>query len=127
MVAEGLAVSFYVDGAYSDSLFFQETFERLKSSGMRITDVVQAVGRSVGEADDFLGLWRELSSEWVHTKGLVDRTIDYVSGYQDVPPWGLTIPMQYTENDLGDLAALKEAAATLRRILKAVMERTIGD
>jgi len=120
----GLAVSLYADRKYPECTFFQEKFDKLKAATRRETTIVKEVGTLIErEQNEFENLWRDLSNEWVHTKGRADRIVSYVSQHQDVPPWGLIIPLQYTESDISDLKTLEEDIAELRRFVRTAMEK----
>jgi hypothetical protein len=120
LMEESLAKSFYADLLCPEDLFFQHKLIRLEAArkklGKTITDIVQEVEEYTSVKGDFVSLWREISNEWVHSGGLADRVVNYISTYEDVPPWGLVLPMRYVENDVLDLRGLGQRIAIFRKI-----------
>ena len=120
LMVELLAKSFYADLTYSGDLSFQEKFKKLeavlKKQRRSITDVVRLADKCAGGGGEFVALWKQLSNTWVHAGGLVNRVIHYVTNHADVPPWGLVLPMHYTESDLPELEELRQRIATFRKV-----------
>jgi hypothetical protein len=115
LMVESLAKCFYADLQYPKNLFFKEKLARLETEN--ITQIVRNVEEYTSiNNGDFVALWQGLSREWIHAEGLVNRVVNYVSHHQDVPPWGLVIPMCYTESDILDLGELRQRIASFREI-----------
>lgn len=84
---------------------------------------MEELGEELGVERDFAVLWHKLSHHWVHTKGIVDRIVNYIIEKSDVPPWALVIPMSYTENDLDTIDELRERISRFRSLLTTAMEK----
>lgn len=69
-------------------------------------------------------LWGKLSQDWVHTKGFTDKIVGYVTEKSDMPPWALTIPMNYTESDLNILEELRNRISQFRSLLATTMGKS---
>ncbi len=121
LMVESLAKCFYADLQYPKNLFFKERISRLENAN--ITQLVRDVEEYAGINNrDFVALWQDLSREWVRAEGLVNRVLNYVSHYQDVPPWGLVIPMCYTESDIPEPMELGERIAKFREISTTLLK-----
>ncbi len=73
--------------------------------------------------NQFEALWRELSNEWLHTKGFADGIVQQVVEQSNVPPWALYIPMHYGEGDRVFRDEMRVRISQFRVLLRVAMER----
>ena len=67
-------------------------------------------------------LWRELSNEWVHAGGVMNGIVSQIIEKNDVPPWGLALPLNYTIDDLDKISELGNRIAKIRCLLKLALQ-----
>lgn len=113
---------FYLAKDLDVEAFFEGKIEQLFED-KSITKVLKEFGEEIGLGEDPAKLWRRLSNEWVHTKGIVDRIINEIIQKGNIPPWALAIPISYGKEDLDALNELGEVVAKFREILKRTMEK----
>ncbi len=116
---EQLAKCFMSDRDYPELPLFQEKIKTLESlmqnERLSLTELIGGVS-STG-----VPIWRNLSKDWVHFKGF-DRIVEIVTERQDVPGWGLTIPIGFTDTELPEIEELGGTVSQLRQILAKNIE-----
>jgi len=122
LMLESLVKCYAADSRYRNATLFHERLELLESKRPSINRLMREVGRQVGLNSQFADLWNELSREWVHTKGIVDRVVDRLLQDSGVPNWALVVPMAYTESDLYGLDHVRTQMSRFRTLLAHTME-----
>ncbi|HUW11710.1 MAG TPA: hypothetical protein VM537_18410 [Anaerolineae bacterium] len=123
LLHESLVKCYAADSWYPHETFFHQRLALLEKSGPRTGRLMRKVGRQLGFHNELADLWNQLSREWIHTKGIVDRVLDRLDQEADVPPWALVVPLNYTEDDLDALDHLREQISRFRGLLRATMEQ----
>ncbi len=123
MLLEALSKCFLADIIFGDESFFNRRLELLRGREQNVSKLMVEVGKKLGVGDGFRALWRELSEDWVHTKGIADKILDHLSERDGVPAWSLVIPMNYDKSDLSVLDELCAHISQFRHLLKIAMER----
>ncbi len=119
LILESLAGFSLIDSFSQESEFFekmQNAFYKGKPS-----DKLKEFGNKIGVKNEPLNLWKKISQNWVHSKGIVKRVISEIIEKSDVPSWALVIPIEYTNSDLKDIEELGECISKLRELIKAVI------
>jgi len=126
LAVESLAKCYLADLKFPGQTFFQEKLEllekELERKKLSTSKLMEELGNRLGE-DKFIRLWGKLSRDWVHTKGIVDRTVGQIGEKSDVPPWALPLPMAYTENDLEAVDELCKRISQFRSLLVTTLEK----
>jgi len=123
LVHESLVKCYAADSWYPDESFFHQRLALLEKNGPHTSRLMRKLGRQLGFGNEFADLWNQLSREWIHTKGIVDRVVDRLAEGSDVPPWALVVPLNYTADDLDALDHLREQISRFRGLLRATMEQ----
>lgn len=123
LMLESLVKCHYADLHYSDEPFFENKLEMLEEALYRNRI---SITKLMGTLDsEYATLWRELSRDWIHTKGLVSKLMEHLVSRDDVPAWALTIPMSYTRSDRETLRELKKRIATFRKLQTKILRKGI--
>jgi hypothetical protein len=72
-----------------------------------------------------LELWRRLSQEWVHSKGLVNRIIDAMSEQKFPLAPFMPVPMPYCEGDRELLLEFREDVTKFRILLSMIADKWV--
>lgn len=124
---ESLAKCYIADLHPDKNLFFEVkllSLEKvLKKKEISTSKLLKDFGEIIGLKGEPLKLWSKLSQDWVHTRGIVKKIVDQIVGKSDLPPYGLSIPMNYTENDLDSLNELSKIISEFGKLLKPIMEK----
>jgi len=123
LMLESLAKCYFADLKYPDRTFFQERLELLEAEDLSMSKLMKELGKELGFENDFVALWGKLSRDWIHTKGIMDRVVSQVIEKSDIPPWALTLPMNYKENDLDAVDELRKYISQFRTLLTTTMEK----
>lgn len=123
LLLESLAKCYMADLTFGDESFFHTRLELLRERKPNISKLMEEVGDKLGVGDCFVALWRELSEDWVHTKGIADKILDHLAERKGVPVWSLVIPMNYDKSDLSVLDELHTRILQFRHLLNIVEER----
>jgi len=121
LILESLVKCYLADLQYQDRSFFQEKLKLLEEERKSTSELMIRLGKKLGL--NFVALWGKLSQYWVHTKGIMDRVVAQVIEKSDVPPWGLVLPMHYSEGDLDTINELCNHISKFRSLLKITMEK----
>ncbi len=128
LLLESLAKCYLADSRYPEAPFFQTKLELLElemeQTNLSISKAMKELGKKMGVKGEFVTLWGKLSRDWIHTRGFTDKLVSYVTEKSDMPPWALTIPMKYTENDLNILEELGNRISQFRSLLVATMKQS---
>jgi len=125
LMLESLAKCYLADSRYANQPFFQRRFELLEKESSSTSKLMKDLGKELRVGNDFKNLWRQLSQDWVHTRGIVDGVVNHLVQKSDVPPWALIIPMSYGANDLGTINQLREQIVKFRELLAVIMSITM--
>ncbi len=127
VLLESVIKHYYADARYPSHLFFQQKLELLNSENWKISEIMNEGDRLLKlNKNKCSSLWKEISSKWIHSKGLIDRITERIITIQNVPSWGLIIPCPYDNTDLPDLVDFKEKLFSFRRINKEAVESWKG-
>lgn len=123
LLLEALAKCYLADFTFGDESFFYTRLELLRDRKPNISRLMEEVGKKLGVGDSFVTLWRQLSEEWVHTKGIADKILDHLETQQGVPVWSLVIPMNYDKSDLSVLEELRTRVSQFRQLLNIAIAK----
>lgn len=127
LMIESLGKCYLADLKRPDRAFFQEKLEflerELNRENVSMSNLMKELGRTLGLENEFIALWDKLSRDWVHIKGIMDKTVDQVIQKSDVPPWALPLPMSYTVNDLDAINELCKRISQFRSLLTSTVEK----
>jgi hypothetical protein len=121
LMLETLVKCYIADLKYPDSTFFQEKLELLGKK-KTISDFMNEFDKEIGFNVCSIKLWRILSNNWIHTKGVVDKVVYQMAEMSNVPPWGLVIPCDFVKADLEDIEELQKRISQFRDLLKITMK-----
>jgi len=125
LILEVLVKCYLADLEYPDKNFFQEKLELLEKELIRnntsTSRLMKDLGKKLGLKNDFIALWGELSKDWIHTKGVVDRVVNQIIKSR-VLSWPLVIPINYSKDDLDTIEELGKRISQFRNLLKATIE-----
>ncbi len=122
LMLETMAESYLADLHSTNEAFFEGKTESLSGKKSK-SKILEEFGEKVELGRRPVALWGKLSSEWVHTKGVVTRIIQKIVQEGDIPAWAFVIPINYTKEDLDALNELSTAVMKFREILKKTMEK----
>lgn len=122
LLLEALAKCYLADLTFGNESFFYTRLELLRERKPNITRLMEEVGERLGVGDSFVALWKKLSEEWVHTKGIADKILDHLAERQGVPAWSLVIPMNYDKSDLPVIDELRARISQFRHLLSTAVE-----
>jgi hypothetical protein len=123
LLLESLAKCYMADLTFGDVSFFPTRLELLRERKPNISKLMEEVGDKLGVGDRFVALWRELSEDWVHTKGIADKILDHLAERKGVPAWSLVIPMNYDKSDFPVIDELRARISQFRHLLNIAMEK----
>jgi hypothetical protein len=123
---ESLAKSWLADAKYPEMDFFRDKLfeleEAARQNSLSITKLMEEFDIRLGFDKRSVALWGKLSQDWVHPRGIMERTLAQINQKSDLPPWALVIPMNYTVNDLESLQELQKRVGDFRAILVAALQ-----
>ena len=93
----------------------------MKDKRISISKLMKELGKMVGSGDAY-ELWDNLSGDWVHTKGVIDRIVNQINRTPRAPSWALIIPMNYAKGDLDAIKELGKRISQFRNLLKVTIE-----
>jgi len=124
---ESLVKCFLADLRYTDVDFFLKKLRALEDSAhidrQTITAMMRDFDEYLGLADSAVALWTDLSQDWVHPMGLVNRIMHQVYAKADIPTWALVTPMEYSMNEIDSLHELGMKVTDFRKILATALEK----
>jgi hypothetical protein len=123
LLLETLTKCYLADLKYPHLPFFQEKLESLQQAQRNISNLMDEMGNELGIGDEFHLMWKSLSEDWVHTKGLVGKVVSQVMEKASVPPWALAVPLNYALSDLESVDELRRQIAVFRILLKTSIEK----
>ena len=97
---EALAKAYLADNTYPDLSFYRHRIDSLERQNRSISKIMKQMDGLVDTEHRFLGLWRALSQEWIHTGGIVAKIVGHVMTAPDLPSWAFVVPMRYVQSDL---------------------------
>lgn len=123
---EMLAKCYLADSRYAQLTFFEQRLYTLQHTkdGKRIPEIkfVEDFSKEIEDGTTPLELWRSLSEE-THARKFVERIVDSIINYDNVPAYSLAIPMVLVKGDLPDVEDLNRYVVSFRGILnKALMQ-----
>jgi len=119
LILESLAGFSLIDSFSQESDFFEKMLNAFYKG--KPSDKLKEFGNKIGVKNEPFNLWKKLSQNWVHPKGIIKRLISEITKKSDVPSWAWIIPMEYTNSDLKDIEELGECISKLRELIKAVI------
>jgi len=122
LALESLVKCYLADSHYPGRDFFQDRLHSLEKDKKSISALMKQLDADLGLEEGSIGLWRALSEDWVHTKGIMDGIVGHLVERSDAPAWGLVIPRSYRQEDLSSLDELRKRLAQFRCLLKHVMQ-----
>ena len=125
VLLETLAKSYYADAKYPSHLYFEQKLQLLEIELKKKT-----ISEMMKEVDDLLmlknkkcySIWNEISSKWIHSKGLINRITSQIAKKGDVPAWSLIVPCPYNKNDLSEIANFYRVFSDFKKINKEAIE-----
>ena len=131
VMLESLVKCYLADLKYPDESSFQKKLELLEKetkmkNGTKISkrehDFIEEFDRELGLNKRSIKLWGELSQDWIHTRGIVDRITKEITEKSAAPSWTFIIPIKYIESDLDTIDELHKRISQFRSLLKGVIE-----
>ncbi|MGC9015035.1 MAG: hypothetical protein ACP5KW_11725, partial [Thermoproteota archaeon] len=126
VMLESLAKCYVADLHPNEDLFFEEKLLSLdavlKNEEISISKLLKDFGKMVDLNDKPLKIWGKISEEWLHSR-IIEKVVDKIIEKSEVPPYGLAIPMNYTEGDLEDIEELGKTTSEFREILRVAMNK----
>ncbi len=118
VLLESLVRHYYADIKYPSHLFFKAKLRLLEidSKKKSTSEIMREVDELLMGKDKCSLLWHNISREWIHSKGILDKIIGQIIQKGDVPPWGLIIPSPYTKNDISNIKKFKKYLSLFREI-----------
>ena len=122
ILLEGLTKSYYADSKYPPHLFFEQKLEMLEEESKQIAQIMKEVERNLLllKSGKVYNLWKYLSKEWVHEKGIIKRIVDRIVQGKGIPSYGLVLPMSYQEEDMTEIEELGSKVSEFRKILREI-------
>ncbi len=117
LMTESLARCYWADIKFPEQSFFQEKLRLLQEEGISISGSLKDLSSQA------ITLWGQLSQEWVHTKGIMDRVVTQVTKESGVPGWALALPMSYTNDDMNMVEELGHKVSQFRVLLKDTIDK----
>jgi hypothetical protein len=117
LMTESLAKCYLADISFPEQDFFQEKLRLLEEEGRSTSKLLKDFDKQA------VALWSQLSQEWVHTKGIMDRVVAQVTKQSGVPGWALTLPMSYVDDDMNMIEELGRKVSQFRALLKATIDK----
>lgn len=127
VMLETLTKCYLADLKYPNVTFFQDKIQLLEKENKSISKQMKELEKRLGFKGDIVSLWGKLSNEWTHTEGIVDKIVNQIVNTKSVPPWGLVIPINYTENELMVIDSLRKRIAQFRKLLKITTEKYLHE
>ncbi len=124
LILESLAKCYLADKSYPDETFFQSRLDHLYSEARDISKIAKQVGQAVGLNERFYVMWKRLSDDWVHTRGIGERIARHIAERGGIPAWSIVLPMDYKQDDLPAIDELRQEVAEFRVLLKTVMNKS---
>jgi hypothetical protein len=125
LIIETLAKAIYADRRYSKKTAFHklECLESFLENGEEGKPISMSkffksyLPEATGEelANEINTLWHQLSRDWLHLKGYVNKLIDRIQEMSQ-PSWSIGVPVVYEESDKRDLNELQEMVKKTRKI-----------
>ena len=126
LMLESLVKCYVADCRYPDVTFFEERIElldkALRQERCSISELMRQLGERLGIGNEFGKLWRALSNDWVHTKGIANNIASHMANVPGLPSWALVIPMPYSDADLEVINKLGKVISQFRELLKIAIE-----
>ena len=119
LILESLAGFSLIDSFSQEFEFFEKMLNAFYKG--KPSDKLKEFGNKIGVKNEPFNLWKKLSQNWVHPKGIIKRLISEITKKSDVPSWAWIIPMEYTNSDLKDIEELGKCISKLRELIKAVI------
>ena len=120
LMLESMVKCYYADLKYPNETFFQVKIDRLE---MELKSQKKSISKLLREFEkEAVSLWRNISNNWVHTKGYTRNLVNEITKKLDVPAWALAIPMIFTATDLDVITELQKSTAQFRELLRTAIE-----
>ncbi|MHA1645658.1 MAG: hypothetical protein ACTSV0_11570 [Candidatus Freyarchaeota archaeon] len=119
LMVESLVKCYFADLKYPEQPSFRKKIELLdeeRKQRKTITKLMEEYGEDAKE------LWKQLSEEWIHTKGIVNRIVKEITNKSELPAWPVVLPITYADTELDVLEELRRNVSKFRRLLNAVIE-----
>lgn len=127
LMLESLVKCYVADCRYPDVTIFEERIElldkALRQERCSISKLMRQLGEKLGIGSEFDKLWRVLSDDWVHTKGIANNIASHMASAPGLPSWALVIPMPYSNADLEVIHKLGEVISQFRRLSRIAIEK----
>jgi hypothetical protein len=123
---ESLAFCHYAEKEFPNEDFFIEQmkmfdeFIRNKKNRKTISRLLADLGTDTGI--ELNGVYKELSNDWVHTRGFAEKVVNLTSENSQLPSWSWVLPINLDEKDLPTINELNNYIVIFRNLL----EKTIA-
>jgi|GEM_PF-1122594 len=128
IILEGLVKALIADTRFPDYGFFKEKLDKLealmreaKFSFQKLCNNLMPRSIVEDDIDVIINLWRDLSSQWVHAKGISNKIVDKLIKHEAPPPWSIIVPIAYDERDIPDLTEFADYIRRLRVVINILM------
>lgn len=123
LMLEAMVKCYYADSRYPPHLFFRQKLELIETENKTVSRLMKEVESILMiKKEKITSIWREISKEWIHPKGVIDRIVKAIIRGEETPPYGLVLPMRYKKRDVGDIKELGRQIAKFRELLSSVIE-----
>jgi hypothetical protein len=126
LALELLIKSYCADNKFQNMDFFKDKMEALQNEmdtrRTTITKLMNDFGVKTQCNQEAVDLWRDLSKEWTHAPGIVNRIIQQTTNKSKLPSWSIIIPVTYEKADLDTINDLGKKFAIFKSILRVTLE-----
>ncbi len=121
-LVESLAKCYLADLKFSNIPIFDERIKEVEK-GKKEHEIVEEFEEAIGIKDKrCLKLWGKLSKD-VHIKGYVERFVERIEKFEDIPSYSIILPMEYSYDDIEDIEEVGKRIKELREILRITIEK----
>lgn len=123
LMLEAMVKCYYADSRYPPHLFFRQKLELIETENKTVSRLMKEVESILMiKKEKITSIWREISKEWIHPKGVIDRIVNAIIEGEETPPYGLVLPMYYKKRDVDDIKELVRQITKFRELLNSVIE-----
>lgn len=123
LMLEAMVKCYYADSKYPPHLSFQQKLELIETENKTVGQLIEEVGSILMiKKKRIISIWHEISKEWIHPKGVINKIVKAFIESEEVPPYRVVLPIHYEKIDVGDIKKLGRQITEFRKFLKSVME-----
>ena len=112
----------YESNFHMEKILMEE--KHMKSNHKTITRLVSELDEELNLMDNAKMLWKTISNDWIHVKGIIHKWIEGFSNKEGyIPSYRLIIPTGYSDEDIPVIFELQKSINQFRNILELAMEK----